>query len=127
MNKPSNTDPHVLVFNLIYTAEQLWIFHVLTRSYAEHKALGEIYDEIQSYKDAVTENLIGQEQVTDLSGSLEFPFTTAPANALSLLEETKERLEEFFHEDSGWSCDLQNMKDDMVGKINHTIYLLRLK
>lgn len=125
--KQPNTDPHVLVFNLIYTAEQLWIFHVLTRSYSEHKALGDIYDGVQSYKDAVTEILIGQEQITDLSGSLEFPFITAPANALSLLEDTKELLEEFFHEDSGWSCDLINMKDDMVGKINHTIYLLRLK
>jgi len=44
---------------LTYFHEQLHLLHWQTQSYAEHKALGKLYEYVQDFKDDVVEKLMG--------------------------------------------------------------------
>ena len=44
---------------LTYFHEQLHLLHWQTKSYAEHQALGSLYDYVHDFKDGVVEKLMG--------------------------------------------------------------------
>ena len=44
---------------LTYFHEQLHLIHWQTTSYAEHQALGSLYDQVHDFKDDVIEKLMG--------------------------------------------------------------------
>jgi hypothetical protein len=44
---------------LTYFQEQLHLLHWTTTSYAEHKALGKLYEYVHDFKDGVIEKLMG--------------------------------------------------------------------
>ncbi len=44
---------------LTYFHEQLHLLHWQTTSYAQHKALGKLYEYVQDFKDGVIEKLMG--------------------------------------------------------------------
>ena len=99
--------------------------HLLTTSYAEHKALGGFYPEWLTLTDSLIETYFGKYGRVDgsfmnfiqgSSVSCEDMLNAALLNVLAIETDTRK-------EDS----DLLNILADMKQLINHTRYLLTLK
>lgn len=110
---------------LAFFHEQIHMIHWETRSYAEHKALGEFYEYIQDFKDDVVEKLMGytgkriQGMKIELIGN--------KADALTVVENViKFATELMQHGESNKFWDISNMAQDLSGKAAHTKYLLTL-
>jgi DNA-binding ferritin-like protein len=110
---------------LAFFHEQIHMIHWETRSYAEHKALGEFYEFLQDFKDDVVEKLMGytgkriQGMKIELIGN--------KADALTVVENVIKFAEALMqHGESNKFWDISNMAQDLSGKAAHTKYLLTL-
>ena len=112
-----------LITTLMYTGLQVHIFHLQTTSYAEHMALGDLYDAVQDATDVWAEALIGSEngKRPSLKTNIELSDYSEGAAA--------KYVEEFI----GWlnkigdlPTDVLNMRDDLLAKAHKTRYLLSL-
>ena len=110
---------------LTYFHEQLHLIHWQTQSYAEHQALGSLYDQVHDFKDDVIEKLMGY------MGKRPKAFKIQPivdsASSTSVVQELKS----FAHDLMTWAetnqyCDVENMAQDLSGKAAKTLYLLTL-
>jgi len=59
MMKSGELNLETIAGKLTYFHEQLHLLHWQTTSYAQHKALGGIYDYVHDFKDGVIEKLMG--------------------------------------------------------------------
>lgn len=110
---------------LTYFHEQLHLIHWQTSSYAEHQAVGELYDYVHDFKDGVIEKLMGY------MGKRPKAFKIQPladtASAISVIQELKS----FSHQLMTWAesnqyCDVENLAQELSGKSAKTLYLLTL-
>ena len=109
---------------LTYFHEQLHLTHWQTTSYAEHKALGKLYEYVQDFKDEVVEKLMGYtgkrpaaykiEPLTNCTGMQCATDLMSFASSLKMYGE-KNR----FH-------DVCNLADALSGEAAKTKYLLTL-
>lgn len=118
-----------LVTNLLTYKNQLQILHWQTVGYAEHVAIGGLYDALDGLIDAFIETFMGKYGrvlgkggfVLALKNYQDYPPTL-------LLEDVTK----FLSEDvpvmlSEKDTDLLNIRDEMLGAVNKTKYLLTLK
>lgn len=101
-------------------------FHWATTSYAEHQALGAFYDTFSSWVDEVVEAAIGASGGTrfqEPGGGDEVRYQDASV----LLSELKAYLVIDFPVAVNRSPDLLNMRDELLGQIHKTLYLLSMK
>jgi hypothetical protein len=109
---------------LTYFHEQLHLLHWQTKSYAEHQALGGLYDYVHDFKDGVVEKLMGY------TGKRPAPYKIEPltnctgeecvSNLLSFASSLKSYAEtNNFH-------DIANLADALSGEAAKTKYLLTL-
>jgi len=109
---------------LTYFHEQLHLTHWQTTSYAEHKALGKLYEYVQDFKDEVVEKLMGYtgkrpaaykiEPLTNCTGMQCATDLMSFASALKMYGEKNS-----FH-------DVCNLADALSGEAAKTKYLLTL-
>jgi len=109
---------------LTYFHEQLHLTHWQTTSYAEHKALGKLYEYVQDFKDDVIEKLMGY------TGKRPAPYKIEPlinctgnecvSNILSFASSLKS-----YSESNGYH-DIANLADALSGEAAKTKYLLTL-
>jgi DNA-binding ferritin-like protein len=109
---------------LTYFHEQLHLTHWQTTSYAEHKALGKLYEYVQDFKDDVIEKLMGY------TGKRPAPYKIEPlinctgnecvSNLLSFASSLKS-----YAESNGYH-DIDNLADALSGEAAKTKYLLTL-
>ena len=107
---------------------QLRIHHWQTPSFAEHKALGKAYEALDPLIDSFVETYMGkygkdteQNRTIELLGyEAAHPMPVLKYFENFLLNELPQGLSE--EKDS----DLLNIRDEMVGVLNKTKYLLRL-
>ena len=109
---------------LTYFHEQLHLLHWQTSSYAEHQALGGLYDYVHDFKDGVIEKLMGYTGKRPGVYKLE-PLSTATAGAVV------SELITFAHELMEWAeankyCDVENLAQSLSGEAAKTKYLLTL-
>ena len=110
---------------LTYFHLQLHLIHWQTNSYAEHMAIGGLYDYIHGFKDDVIEKLMGY------MGRKPKAFKCAPLQdnvpLTPLLNEIKSWAAELgsFAKANGYS-DVDNMAQDLSGNAAKTLYLLTL-
>ena len=118
-----NMETRELITTLMYTGLQVHIFHLQTTTYAEHMALGDLYDAVQDTTDEWAEALIGSEngKRPSLKTNIELSDYSEGAAA--------KYVEEFI----GWlnkigdlPTDVLNMRDDLLAKAHKTRYLLSL-
>lgn len=110
---------------LVYFHEQLHLLHFQTNSYAEHKALGSLYEDVQDFKDDVIEKLMGYMGRKIKAFKIEPLSDTADCNAVV------SNLISFAYDLETWAeanryCDVENMAQDLSGKAAKTKYLLTL-
>ena len=109
---------------LTYFHEQLHLTHWQTTSYAEHKALGKLYEYVQEFKDGVIEKLMGY------TGKRPAPYKIEPlinctgnecvSNILSFASSLKS------YGEANSYHDIANLADALSGEAAKTKYLLTL-
>lgn len=124
----------MLISKFLGLHAQLRVLHWQTTSYAEHKALGKAYEDLDGLIDQFVEVYFGAHGRH--SSALEEGKSHAPQEIVDYGEITpaelvddgiaflKEEIEEYL-EDS--DTDLLNIRDEMLGVLNRTKYLLTLK
>lgn len=110
---------------LTYFHEQLHLLHWQTASYAEHQALGSLYEFVHDFKDDVIEKLMGY------TGKRPKAFKIDPLKDESSSTLVVIALEKFAYELYLWAgenkyCDVENMAQELSGKAAKTKYLLTL-
>lgn len=107
---------------------QLLIFHWQTESYAQHKALGKAYENLQELFDKFIETYYGKygrptkntEYTTSSQSYLE---TDMNIILNSMFTSTLQNINEMLSEKDN---DLLNIYDEIEGEFNHIKYLLTL-
>ena len=118
----------MIVTNLLTILNQLKIHHWQTKSYAEHKALGKSYDNLNELVDQFIEVFMGKYgRIKSPSG---FKIELVNYNDISptdfvdkyidyLINELPKSLEES-------DTDMLNIRDEMLGQLHRLKYLLTL-
>ena len=109
---------------LTYFHEQLHLLHWQTTSYAEHQALGGLYDYVHDFKDGLIEKIMGY------TGKRPGPYKIEPlggANATSVVSDLlsfASALKAYGEKNS--FHDVCNLADSLSGEAAKTKYLLTL-
>ena len=110
---------------LMYFHEQLHLLHWTTTSYAEHQALGGLYDYVHDFKDGVIEKLMGYMGKRPKAPKMEPLSDTASASiVVSELMSFASSLKSFAESNS--FHDIANLADALSGEAAKTKYLLTL-
>ena len=110
---------------LTYFHEQLHLLHWQTTSYAQHQALGGLYDYVHDFKDGVVEKLMGYANRRIKAYKIVSP--SDGANATAIVNE----LLSFSSNLKSWAesnsyHDISNLADALSGEVAKTRYLLTL-
>lgn len=124
MLKSGELNLETIAGKLTHFHEQLHLTHWQTTSYAEHQALGALYDYVHDFKDGVIEKLMGY------TGKRPAPYKIEPltnctgnecvSNLLSFASSLKS-----YAESNGYH-DISNLADALSGEAAKTKYLLTL-
>lgn len=119
-----------LITTLLTLQAQLRVFHWQTKSYAEHKAIGKLYDALEGSIDTFVETFSGRYGVPAAKNDYKLTLVNYKDNAgcVEFIDKTiaymvKDVPAMLKPEDT----DLLNIRDEMLGALNQTKYLLRLK
>lgn len=115
-------NPTDLLHFLLEAASQIRVLHWGTSSYAEHVALGDLYEAVNDATDRIAEALMGaQAQRLKLKGTLELVDYAEgmPASYVTGLGKALESI-------AGLPTDILNTRDDLLGAVHKTSYLLTL-
>ena len=109
---------------LSYFHEQLHLLHWQTTSYAEHQALGGLYDYVHDFKDGVVEKIMGY------TGKRPAAYKIEPlggANATSVVSELMSFASQLkMYGEKNAYHDVCNLADSLSGEAAKTKYLLTL-
>jgi hypothetical protein len=109
---------------------QVRVLHWQTKSYEEHKALGKLYDALDPLVDKFVEVHAGKYGNT--LGNPNFSFSVSnykDSNSMGIVQMAIEFLTNELPKklNPNTDTDLLNIRDEMVGALNRTKYLLRLE
>ena len=108
---------------------QIKIHHWQTTSYAEHKALGELYDTFSALIDGFVETYMGKYGRISKDGG--FTFVVDNYSALPTVHVMDKMIVYLVNDLPGMldqtDTDLLNIRDEMLGALNKTKYLLTLE
>lgn len=119
----------------MFAHNQLWVFHVQTKSYSEHKALGEAYELVRDFTDSYTERMLADEPIV-LDGVL-LPLANYKACECTYedcqceLGSSQSKIFisdfiEFLSSEISDAPDIVNKRDELVFALRHAVYLLGL-
>jgi DNA-binding ferritin-like protein len=115
-----------MVDKLLGLQNQLRMLHWGTNSYAEHKALGKAYETLDGLIDTFVETWMGINGKR--LGSVKLVLNEySVGSAERLLDQAIQFFTTDVEEMVKENTDLTNIRDEMLGTINHTKYLLTLK
>lgn len=109
---------------LTYFHEQLHLLHWQTTSYAEHQALGGLYDYVHDFKDGVVEKIMGYTGKRPSPYKIEALTNCKPEQCVSDLLSFASALK-MYGEKNGFH-DVCNLADSLSGEAAKTKYLLTL-
>jgi hypothetical protein len=110
---------------LTYFHEQLHLLHWQTSSYAEHQALGGLYDYVHDFKDGVIEKLMGYTGRRPKAFKIEpLSDVSSPTIIVTELMSFASSLKSFAESNS--YHDISNLADSLSGEAAKTKYLLTL-
>lgn len=112
-----------LVSRLLDSQRQIHIFHLQTKSFAEHKALQDYYDEIGDLVDAIVESAQGIFGI--LTGWKSFPTQEyqSTEQVITYLKSLSEDINKIYPNIK--YTFIQNQLDEVTALINSTLYKLR--
>ena len=105
---------------------QVRVFHWMTTSYAQHKALGDLYEALSDNVDTLVETYIGNK---DRQQMITFQIQTSANSDLThlsmFLKQAYNDLKVFRGQIK--TTEIQNVIDELSTNINQAVYLLKLK
>lgn len=124
MMKSGELNLETIAGKLTYFHEQLHLLHWQTKSYAEHQALGGLYDYVHDFKDGVVEKIMGY------SGKRPGPYKMEPLGAKDATSVVTELMSfasslKKYGEANNYH-DISNLADSLSGEAAKTKYLLTL-
>jgi hypothetical protein len=124
MMKSGELNLETIAGKLTYFHEQLHLTHWQTTSYAEHQALGGLYDYVHDFKDGVIEKLMGYTGKRPTPYKIE-PLTNCTGNeCVSNLLSFASSLKSYAEANS--YHDIANLADALSGEAAKVRYLLTL-
>lgn len=108
---------------------QIKIFHWQTKSYAQHIALGNVYEALDKLFDRFVEVYYGKYGRPNKEMNYGFSLDSySPQSLVNVIQEYKDKIMADLSEDlaNGENKDLLNIKDEIEGEINQLLYLLTL-
>ena len=120
------TKRNIMIDKLLGLQNQLRMYHWGTNSYAEHKALGKAYEGLDPLIDTFMETWMGVhgKDLGDVKLSLREYTRGSPE---VLLNQASAFLSGELAKAVEGNTDLSNIRDEMLGIVNQTKYLLTLK
>lgn len=113
-----------IVSKIVYFQEQTQLLHWQTSSYAEHQALGGLYEYIQGFKDDIVEKLMGYTGKKPVGCKIETMNNVTSLQVVTELMSFASKLKMYGEQNS--FHDICNMADELSGKSAKTKYLLTL-
>ena len=118
-----------IILNLIKLQNQLRILHWQTKSFAQHKAFGKAYEELDGLLDKLVETHQGKYGRLVFESPLNIELVNLDElDIVIVLEEVTVYLTTAFTDmhDSVKDTDCLNIRDEMLGELNKLKYLLTL-
>lgn len=109
---------------LTYFQEQLHLLHWQTKSYAEHMALGGLYDYVHDFKDDVVEKIMGYSGKRPGVYKMEQLSLVSSESVVNSLLEFASELKKYGEKTS--YHDVCNLADSLSGEAAKVKYLLTL-
>jgi Family of unknown function (DUF5856) len=107
---------------------KLHLMHLATDSYAQHKALGSLYEAVDGFIDGFAETFMGAKGSKKLASSPVTISVSAEGEAMPVLDELQSFIQGQLTEAIGeGETALLNMRDDLLGKVQAAKYMLTLK
>jgi DNA-binding ferritin-like protein len=124
----SKLNPEAIQSKLFYLSDAAHKLHLDTKSYAQHKALGKLYEGLVDFRDDISEKLMGYmdgKRIGSIKiGALPEYTEKAPMELAKEVREFGSELCEFAGE-NGYS-DVENVAQALSGLGASTVYLLTL-
>lgn len=109
-----------LVYRALGMAALTHHWHLMTRSYSEHKALGDLYEYCHDIADTLAEKIMGAgEDCPDKNKGFQLVFTP-PSQAIKTIEQFAQEFEEIT--EPPW---LQNITQEIQGQLYGHLYKLK--
>ena len=124
MMKSGELNLETIAGKLTYFHEQLHLLHWQTTSYAQHKALGKLYEYVQDFKDGVIEKLIGYTGKRPGVYKIEALSSADSNSVVTALMDFSSNLKKYA--ESNNYHDIANLADALSGEAAKTKYLLTL-
>ena len=124
MMKSGELNLETIAGKLTYFHEQLHLLHWQTTSYAQHKALGKLYEYVQDFKDGVIEKLMGYTGKRPGVYKIEALSTADSNSVVTALMDFASNLKRYAESNS--YHDIANLADALSGEAAKTKYLLTL-
>ncbi len=109
---------------LTYFHEQLHLLHWQSTSYAEHKALGKLYEYVQDFKDGLIEKIMGYTGKRPSPYKIEPLINCSASQCVSDLLTFASQLKQYGERNS--FHDVCNLADSLSGEAAKSKYLLTL-
>ena len=114
--------------SVVFTVlNQLKIDHWQTKSYAEHKALGTAYKNLDGLFDTFVELFYGDTSIPSSTTTYSIKSDSYTENVIERYKQMKVKVVEYLLQVSGDSGDLKNITDEIEGEFNHLLYRLQQK
>ena len=112
---------------LNYFDLQLHELHWQTTSYAEHQALGIIYDKVADFKDEIVEKIMGYTGIRTKAMPVQPIVNYSPGLSNQILRDLisfSKQLEDFGEQNN--MPDIENIAQSLSGEASQTLYRLSL-
>lgn len=119
--KDKNTSAGEFISTLLLAAAQVHVLHLTTNSYAKHKALNELYDELPDLADSIAESMQQDEILEGYNQSITLSATLDPVTYVTELRNYVTSIRQKVSSESY----VQNQIDSVVELLNSTLYKLK--
>jgi hypothetical protein len=123
-----NKDIEQYIIDLMQLQCQIKVFHWQTKIYGKHIALDRLFEAIIDNIDEFTETAMGKYDRVDFSGA---NYTFSNITDAAVLKTINDFIDKAIGLDDKVEpkkySDLLNLRDELLGKLNQTKYLLTLK
>jgi len=116
-----------LITPLLRIQNQLRVFHWQTTSYAQHKAFGKAYEELDELFDTFVEVFTGKYGRSKASLHYTIELDNLDDNFLNVIDSYVEFMKDLDNQLDIKDTDLLNIRDEILGVLNRLKYLLSLK
>ena len=118
-----------IILHFIHCQVQIRLAHWQTDLDAKHRALGSLYEFLVEAVDEFVETMLGKYGRPQFEDTMSIGLDNPKSlNMESYLSQFKDFLFSLTNQlDPVQDTDLLNMRDEILGKVNHTLYLLTLK